>query len=318
MKRLLFFLTLLFIPLLYISCYAQIADSTVTYYQALNQAEMRLPEFKDSEDLLRLKLIQLALINKSRKKYHAQPVKLDILASRVANKMCKEAAENKYLGHWDMAGEKPYHRYAFAGGMDHVAENAASSSYSGKQTFAEEPKTYTEEMSKLHLDFMAERAPDDAHKKNCIEKEHNFVGIGAYRMDKEFRYYEEFIDRYYTFLQIPAQAAVNVPVTLELKPGAGNYFYYLIAFREDITPMTPSKISSRHHYDDFGPKKNLEFTPWALSEFRKDATYEIPLTFNKPGYYYIAIYQSEKEYKKPTAFNTDGKIQASGIVIEVK
>ena len=51
-------------------------------------------------------------------------VKLDILASRVANKMCREAAENNFIGHWNLAGEKPYHRYAFAGGYDHVSENA--------------------------------------------------------------------------------------------------------------------------------------------------------------------------------------------------
>ena len=45
---------------------------------------------------------------------------LDILASRVANMQSREAAANRFSGHWNMRGEKPYHRYAFAGGVDHV------------------------------------------------------------------------------------------------------------------------------------------------------------------------------------------------------
>ena len=79
---------------------------------------------KDNDEALKLKIDQLDFINKSRKRNNASPVKLDILASRVANKMAKEAAENEYLGHWNMAGEEPYLRYAFAGGYDHVSENA--------------------------------------------------------------------------------------------------------------------------------------------------------------------------------------------------
>lgn len=68
----------------------------------------------------------LSYINRSRDRYKAQPLKLDILASRVANKQSKGAAEKGFSGHWNTAGEKPYHRYAFTGGVDHGAENAAS------------------------------------------------------------------------------------------------------------------------------------------------------------------------------------------------
>ena len=86
------------------------------YYKTLNYKESALPEFKDNDETLALKLIQLQVINESRKKFNVTPVKLDILASRVANRMCKEAAENDYVSHWNMNGEKPYMRYAFAGG----------------------------------------------------------------------------------------------------------------------------------------------------------------------------------------------------------
>ena len=74
-------------------------------YKKLNNSEQRLKEFKDSDESLKLKIAQLEIINTSRKKNNAPAVRLDILASRVANKMAKEAAENEYLGHWNMAGE---------------------------------------------------------------------------------------------------------------------------------------------------------------------------------------------------------------------
>ena len=68
-------------------------------YVKLNNNESRLAEYKDDEEALKLKLRQLEIINNSRKRYNAGAVRLDILASRVANKMCSEAAENNFLGH---------------------------------------------------------------------------------------------------------------------------------------------------------------------------------------------------------------------------
>ncbi len=56
------------------------------YYLKANNVEERLSEYRDSEEGILAKVILLAAINKSREKYDASPVKLDILASRVANK----------------------------------------------------------------------------------------------------------------------------------------------------------------------------------------------------------------------------------------
>jgi uncharacterized protein YkwD len=134
-------------------------------YLKLNKSELRLIEFKDNDEALKIKLIQLKIINKSRKSYKAGPIKLDILASRIANKMCREAAENNFIGHWNMAGEKPYN-------------NSNISSM----------------MKSTHEKFMYEKSPDDRHKKTIIDKSYNFVGIGYYLSGKQFRYHEEFIN----------------------------------------------------------------------------------------------------------------------------
>jgi uncharacterized protein YkwD len=286
------------------------------YYLKLNDNESRLIEFKDSEQVLKLKLIQLDIINISRKKYRADPVRLDILASRVANKMCIDASENKYVGHWNIAGEKPYHRYAFAGGYDHVSENAFGEWSSDNYTVSD--ATIISKMKTGHASFMSERSPNDGHKKNIIDKAHNFVGIGVYLSGNQFRYYEEFIDRYFEFENIPSEVSVGEPCSITVKTNGESFLYYLMVYREKVpSPMTPAQIMKKGSYEDYTNEDYLKIPAWDLSGYRNGNTYKIPLTFTKEGLYYIHIYFDKKEITKPGSLNTKGKTPASGIVIRV-
>jgi uncharacterized protein YkwD len=284
-------------------------------YKKLNESELRLSEFKDNDEALKLKLDQLELINKSRKRNNASPVKLDILASRVANRMCREAAENEYLGHWNMAGEEPYLRYAFAGGYDHVSENAygewSSDNYSvSSQVIASKMKTG-------HEKFMAERSPNDGHKVNIIDKSHNFAGIGFYLSGKQFRYYEEFIDRYFEFENMPADVKTGNQFTITVKTNGLSFLYYMIIYRENWPQsLTPSQISKKGSYRDYTNEISKEMTAWDLSRYRNGTIYEIPLKFSEEGLYYIQIYSDKKEITKPASINTKGKTPESGIVIK--
>lgn len=285
-------------------------------YQKLNESEQGLVEFKDNDEALKLKVLQLDIINKSRRHNNASPVKLDILASRVANKMCREAAENDYIGHWNMAGEEPYLRYAFAGGYDHVTENA----YGEKSS-----ENYTGSLSGIgsmmktgHGRFMAERAPNDGHRKNIIDKSHNYVGIGFYLAGKQFRYYEEFIDRYFEFEKIPSEVRVGDPCDITIKTNGQNFLSYVIIFRQNWPlPMKPVQISKRGHYNDYTDEVYKEMVAWDLSRYRNGTLYKIPLIFSKEGLYYIQIFSDKKEMTKPASFNTKGKTPESGIVIKV-
>jgi uncharacterized protein YkwD len=286
-------------------------------YKELNNRELRLTEYKDNDESLSLKLKQLDIINKSRRKFKGNPVKLDILASRVANKMCREAAENNFVSHWNLAGEKPYHRYAFAGGYDHVAENASGEWTTGK--FDISSAEILKKMESAHKSFMAERAPNDGHKKTVIDKTHNFVGIGFFGTDNQFRYYEEFIDRYLEFENIPPVLKVNESGSLTIKTGGSNFLYYLIAFREKYpVPLKPEQLKKTGSYQDFSSEEYMKLTAWELASFRDGNVYIIPLKFAKEGLYYIHIYLDKKEIKKPSSLTTKGKIQGSGIVIKVE
>jgi uncharacterized protein YkwD len=286
------------------------------YYIKLNESEQRLIGFKDDNEALKLKITQLEIINISRKKYGAPPVRLDILASRVANKMAKEAGDNEYLGHWNMAGEEPYLRYAFAGGYDHVSENAYGEWSTGN--YNESPQTIGLMMKNGHGKFMSERAPNDGHKENIIEKSHNFVGIGFSLTGKQFRYYEEFIDRYLEFENIPSELSIGQQASITVKTDGKNFLYYLIIYREKPpVQLTPSEISKRGSYRDYTSEEYKEIVAWDLASYRKENTYRIPLNFSQDGLFYIQIYTDDKEITKPASLNTKGKTPESGIVIRV-
>ena len=291
-------------------------QDNIEYLISENDKEKRLQEYKDNEEALKLKLAQLEIINKSRKKFNATPVKFDILASRVANKMCREAAENEFVGHWNTAGEKPYHRYAFAGGYDHVSENAFGEWSTGTYTVSSE--NISELMKSGHGSFMSERAPNDGHKKTVIAKEHNFVGIGYHLSGKQFRYYEEFIDRYFEFENIPEEVKRNEPSDITVKTDGKSFLYFLVIYRDKFPQkLTASQINKKGSYSDFSEEEYQTIPAWELARYRSGNTYKIPLKFSKEGLFYIQIFSDKKEITKPASITTRGKTPYSGIVIRV-
>ncbi|MBN1638276.1 MAG: CAP domain-containing protein [Ignavibacteriales bacterium] len=287
------------------------------YYKQLNDEEARLIEYKDSDDMLKIKLEQLDYINKSRKKYNTDPVKMDILACRVANKQSKEAAEEKFNGHWNTRGEKPYHRWADAGGQDHIGENAASMWYSTKynKSFGNQLNL----MKKAHDGFMSETPPNDGHKKQVIDPIHNYIGIGCYITDHEFRYYEEYIDRYIKFVDITPDKSNPDGNLLFVKPILDKHFVYAVfVFYEPLpSPMTVEEVNSMGSYPDYTDETVLSIWPWDIEYVESTGNYRIPFSFIKSGSYYFHIYLSEEKFTEGYA-STEGKIQASGIVIFVK
>ncbi len=286
-------------------------------YKKLNDAEKRYQEYKDTDQILILKLIHLDYINKSRVDYDVPPVKLDILASRVANRMSREACEQKFRGHWNIRGEKPYHRYAFAEGVDHVSENASALRSSVSLNTSSD--NYLNLMKKSHDSFMAEKPPNDGHKQNCIDKNHNYVGIGVYLLGGEFRYYEEFVDRYIEFVDFKPVVETNESFTIIVKPIDEKYsLFALISYYESFPrPLTPDEINRRGAYPDYTNTQSVSYWPWDLENYETGRIYKIPLKFSKNGLYYIQIYLSKEKYNGGTA-NTKGKVQGSGLVIQVK
>ena len=283
-------------------------------YIKLNEAEKRLPEYKDDIEALSLKLAQVDIINASRRRYRAAPLKLDILASRVANKISKEAAENVYTGHWNLIGEKPYHRWAAAGGHDNVAENAYGEWTTAKYEISS--NSIASMMLNGHNAFINERPPNDSHKQTTINRYHNFVGLGFALTENNFRYYENFISRYIEYQDIPSIVKTDEEFKINVKPMNGEFLFFLIVYRDNpLVPMTPEEITRRPSYTDFGDEEVIKIPAWDLAKFRSADGYSIPLKFSREGIYYIQMYLDKNEIVTPKSINTRGKDPASGIVI---
>lgn len=286
-------------------------------YQSLNNAETRLLEFKDDDFALHLKVSQLAIINQSRKKHKAQPVALDIFASRVANKMAQEAAQNNYMGHFNLVGQTPYMRYGLEGGRDHIIENA--SSYSSTTTINVTSEEIASLMKQLHALFMAERAPNDGHKKACIDPTHNFVGLGIAWHDKEFRYYEEYVDRYLTFEGPSVTIKSGKNIEFDVTPLLPNHHLYalLVYYQPEPKPMKPKAISAIGSYSDFTETQVVNMAPWELPQPDSKGTTHLSIPTSKKGIYYIHLFLDDKPYTQGKA-STTGKILGSGIVVRVE
>lgn len=286
------------------------------YYMRLNETEKRLWEYKDDKEALALKLEQLELINTSRRKFNSPGLKLDILASRVANKISREAAVNNFAGHWNLAGEKPYHRYAFAGGHDHVTENAYAEWSSA--ALDNSSMAISNLMKNAHVAFMSEKAPADGHKRTVIDKTHNYVGIGYYISGTQFRYYEEYIDRYFEFQNIPTSLDINEKGIIRLKTDGRMFLYFMTVYYEEYPqPMSKAEIARKNSYQDYTSQVYLTKPAWELSRYRNGNYYDIPVTFGKKGLYYIHLFTDKKEMTKPVSINTKGNTPYSGIVIRV-
>jgi uncharacterized protein YkwD len=303
-----------------------VPESEFRSYKGLNDQEARLREFKDSDETLRIKIAQLHAVNESRKRHRLQELELDILASRVANKMAAESATEGYFGHYNLRGEKPYHRYAFAGGVDHVTENASMSEIEGG-VFDTSAKEALRLMQEAHQNMYNERPPADGHRKNILDPNHNLVGLGLYLDEHRFRYYEEYIDSYLEFLDYPkGDIRPGQTFTVAFRPLERDRYPYAVMVYYEPFPrhMSARQINRTNSYPDYTDAKVFDLWPYDLGALEKPDRVEVPLRFDKEGLYYVNIYLSDSEetgecrQRGGCSYSTVGKIQASGLVIQVQ
>ena len=217
-------------------------------FKLKNAKESRLIEFKDNDEQLLAKLVLLELINKHRKKHHKQPVELDIHACRSANKTAQDAALNKYMGHWDSQGKKPYHRYALDGGDAHVSENA--SGVESTDFFKQDIDEMISLMKENHMLMYNERPPLDGHRLNILDPYHNQLGLGVAYDGSSFCYYEEFINDYLTKSSTKLQnGEVSMLFTI---PDQFNLVGISISYDKPFKPMTRKELNTKTSYLDEG------------------------------------------------------------------
>ena len=288
-----------------------ISNEIWSRYKLKNDEEKRLEEFKDDDEHLLAKLVLLELINKHRKKHHKQPVKLDIHACRSANKTAQNAARNNYMGHWDLQGRKPYHRYAIDGGQAHVSENA-SGVFSTDQ-LDQSLDHMISMMKDNHMLMYKERPPNDGHRKNILDEHHNFVGLGLGYGEKTFCYYEEFVNNYLTNSEIQISKQ-NVEISFTVPK---NYYLTAISISYDSPFKTMSRIAvnTKRSYLDEG-KSTVFLWDDDVNCEGENCQYSFKLKDNKIAYIKVMISKKKpKEHIKDSkgSFPVSGWIAYKGL-----
>ncbi len=142
----------------------------------------------------------LRVINRERAEHGAPPLAYDLLGAKVGDEFCDRAARDRTTGHWDLEGRAPYLRWALAGGIDHHAQNFAAESRTGFE-FTESP---AELLLRMHAAFMAEKPPNDGHRRTILDPIWTHVGIGFALVGGELRMTEEYSRRVLEWAELPA------------------------------------------------------------------------------------------------------------------
>jgi hypothetical protein len=241
----------------------------------------------------------LERLNAERRAAGLPPVAYDLLAARVGDAFCLDAARERTSGHWDSAGRPPYLRWALGGGVDYSAENFSSLSRIGASVDEEEVPGL---LLGAHAGMMAEVPPNDGHRKTVLDPDWTHVGIGAAIDRGEFRMVEEFSRHVAEWIEVPAAplpAGSRAPFALKL-PSGWSLGAVEVGFEPPPRPLSREEIRHRGAYayplasQQFRARSpaNTQYADGShgdLDLVRGVVRLDIPLLAG-PGDYYVFVY----------------------------
>jgi uncharacterized protein YkwD len=241
----------------------------------------------------------LARINADRAAAGAPAVELDLVAAKAGDAFCLDAARTDVMGHWDLAGRAPYDRFADAGGVDWSAENFSGVSRRGEAFRRDELVGL---LLEAHGGMMAEKPPDDGHRKAILDPLWTHVGIGVALEGGEFRMTEEFTRHAATWIEAPAgrvRGGRTVPVNVQL-PKGWSLAAIEVAHEKFPRPLTAKEIKKRASYAY--PRGTQRLLPRLAPGFRYSdgSTGEVSASdglvrakvalLSGPGSYWVLVY----------------------------
>lgn len=267
---------------------------------SLAGVQKQTPSARSPEAIERLRQFMLERINADRDQNGLLNVEIDDLASRVAEEHCREMLEQDYLSHWSLDGRKPYMRYSMAGGTDAVAENLVAHDQR-KIPFDEESLLAL--FDKFEEGFMAEKPPDDGHKRNILAPEHTHVGIGFAIGGSAMYVAQEFLNRYVKLSPIPRSGSLSGSFDIKGELLLPDTRFYGIAVYYESLPrsMGKAELDATRNYDL--PADPVILRPRASQGYTYDngetgevevtgANFRAPISFYKkqPGVYTVGVW----------------------------
>lgn len=246
----------------------------------------------------------LEAVNKDRKNANLPLVEWDQLAAQVADNHCQEMAGHVYIAHWNLRGQLPHHRYHFAGGRDHVAENSSRLTVISSNPFpiSAEPRQIRNYIIQAHEGFMAEKPPFDLHRINVLDHGHTHVGIGFAVSGRELRMSQLFVNRYVKLAALPKElpkGALRVEGEM-LRKDFGPY--YCMLFSEgNLVTRTPQELNLTYSYSDMEGEEAGKVPPWDMEFSPQSGRFRFSLRIRnrQPGYYHLLFWVRNKVREIP-------------------
>ena len=241
-------------------------------------------------------------INDERTAAGVPALKYDLLAAKVGDEFCLDAAANGTTGHWDLMGRAPYLRWALAGGVDYHGQNVGAVSRTGAPIRTAE---VAECLMDSHARMMAERPPDDGHRRTVLDPMWTHVGIGIAAVGGEFRMTEEYSRKVATWVEIPSapvRAGGSASFEAQL-PSGWNVGAIEVMYEKPPQPLSARELARRRSYQF--PPVVLKLLPVLAGGFRySDGSagdfrvvngrlkLRVPLA-SGTGNYYVLVYAAQ-------------------------
>lgn len=210
----------------------------------------------------------LRVINRDRAQFGLRPVKLDPVASALADDYCRQQIHNGTTGHFTLDGLAPYMRYSLAGGNDGVSENVAA--WSANYGFGD--RALYDMLRKSQKAMMDEVEPHDGHRRTILDPYATHVGIGLAWERGEFRIAEEFIRRYVEFARpLPRSASTADRAMLRVQPHPG-YAVDAVTVHHESFPRAMSAKLANDIASYSLPQKRREYLPRLHDRVEETAT----------------------------------------------
>lgn len=270
---------------------------------------------KDEMSAADAKNYMISLINRDRKSQGLKEVVNDETAEQSGTMHADEMAKLGYLSHWDVSGRKPDQRYCSVGGTGFVMENGhiefagfAGGDAGGNTEFKLDPaaKFSKKDIEEIEAGFFNEQPPNDGHRRNILDPDHNKVGIGlsVARNGDSHRLTcaQEFIHSYGRVEAVPVSIKVGESFSVKGSLDPGLNLQSVDLFWEELPkPMTLKELDETHSYGPPQTRVNTYFpsSPAAADNLsitnnsgRQEFTcrFDTDKTLWKPGLYYVYVW----------------------------
>lgn len=238
----------------------------------------------------------LALVNHDRAEQGLEPVELDDVASKTAERHVRDMVAHGFTAHWGTDGSVPEQRYTEAGGTDFVQENAACF-FDGETRQVEPNPTFEAvQLEQIEAAFMAEVPPNDGHRKNILKPVHKLLGVGLAKPVGVSQpcMSQEFVDDYGDYEALPATAKPGQKITVAGAVQDPVEFGGVGLSKIDPqAPISAAKLNSTNVYNV--PEPYVMFfpagykTPKPVTVNGKDFSITVPLD-RGPGRYGVSVW----------------------------